>query len=188
MLLESNEHSAIIADNNRSDLLLYPPILSDLPLKNIHRKDVPKIQGLLCPPEDESSTTAPSESSDSTVSDLTEDYEKPLPASIASLDLDAILKQNKLILFGGLEALFEKMKNDRIEPNVKTLTYLIDIVPDSVTAEEMVIKYAKKNKIPLDVDFFNMLIKKRCIRGAKAAAKVIIQQGLQIFIYIHLLC
>ncbi|OXU22803.1 hypothetical protein TSAR_004607 [Trichomalopsis sarcophagae] len=176
LLLESKEHNAIIVNNNRPDLLLYPPILSDLPLENIHRKDVPKIEGLISAPKDESSTSTHSESSDSTVSDVTDDYKEPLPASITSLDLDAILKQNKLILFGGLESLFEKMKNDRIEPTVKTLTYLIEIVPDSTTAEEMVIRYAKKNKIPLDVDFFNMLIKKRCIRGSKAAAKTVVDE------------
>lgn len=86
--------------------------------------------------------------------------------------MDAILKQNKLILFGGVEGFLEKMKNDRIEPTVKTVTYLMELVPDSTAAENEIIKYAKSKKISLDIDFYNMLIKKRALRSNKKDAKV----------------
>ena len=128
---------------------------------------------MLCAPESESKDHTDITSLIPATSTALNKNSIELPPEIVNIDLDAVLKQNKLILFGGLEGLMQKMKYDRIEPNVKTVTYLIELVPGSVAAEETVIKYAKSRKIPLDIDFFNSLIKKRSMRGDKKAAMVI---------------
>lgn len=173
LLLPDTEY-AVIYNEKRPDILLYPPVLSPLPLRNVQRKNSDKVTALLSPPPAESSDLASTEAKDSSSVDHEnrEDLPEPLPPSVANLDLDAVMKQNKLILFGGVEGLLGKMKSDRIEPNVKTITYLMELVPGSVAAEEAIIKYARTYKIQLDIDFFNMLIKKRCMRDAKADAKV----------------
>ncbi|XP_014206763.1 pentatricopeptide repeat-containing protein 1, mitochondrial [Copidosoma floridanum] len=169
LLLPSEECPAIITDDNRPDLLLYPPVISSLPLKNIHKKATNQL--LLDAPTSESTDSEPSESTDSMFSEKSVQI---LPPTLANLDLDAILKQNKLILFGGVEGFLQKMKNDRITPNVKTVTYLIELVPDSVAAEDAIIKYARSEKLQLDIDFYNMLIKKRALRGATKDAKKVL--------------
>lgn len=156
----------IVTDDNRPDLLIYPPMLSsNLPLDNIHKNidstSHPVVNNNL--PVPAPPPPPPQVNGEETL---------PLSSIATTLDLDAILRQNKLILFGGVEGFLEKMKNDRVEPNVKSLTYLIQLTPNSIAAEDTIIKYAKSNKIPLDVDFFNILIKKRALRGAKKEAKV----------------
>ncbi|XP_058792603.1 pentatricopeptide repeat-containing protein 1, mitochondrial [Phymastichus coffea] len=163
LLLKDEECAVIVTDNNRPDLLIYPPVLSNLPLQNIYK--TPKL--IEAPSSEKSNAT------DNLPANVNDDS---LPESIVNIDLDAVLKQNKLILFGGVEGFLEKMKNDRVEPNIKSVTYLIDLVPPSITAENTIIKHAKNNKIPLDIDFFNMLIKKRALRGAKKEAKAVLDE------------
>jgi len=77
-------------------------------------------------------------------------------------------------LFGGVNGLLEKMKNDKIKPTIKTITFLMELAPDSLAAENEIIKYARSENIKLDIDFFNMLIKKRSLRGAKKEAKQVL--------------
>jgi hypothetical protein len=114
------------------------------------------------------------ESTNSNTSDLSiQNSLQDLPPSIADLNLDDVLAENKLVLFGGVEGLLQKMATDKLTPCIKTFSYLIELVPGSTAVEEAVIKHAKINHIKLDLTFFNILIKKRCARGAKKDAKVI---------------
>ena len=160
---------AIMTDDNRPDLLLYPPVFSTLPLNNIMKKEEIKDTPLLTSSSASENAVVPVESALTTNS---EDKALEIPKEIENIDLDAVLKQNKLILFGGVEGILQKMKNDGVNPDVKTFTYLIESIPGNIRAEETLIKTAYAKKVDLDLDFYNMLIKKRAVRGAKKDAKV----------------
>ncbi|KOX78184.1 Pentatricopeptide repeat-containing protein 1 [Melipona quadrifasciata] len=94
--------------------------------------------------------------------------------SLLSLKLNNILQENRLLLFGGVDKLLKRMKDDDVQPDVKTITLLLDLIPSTIEAEEVFFKYIVKNKLQIDISFFNMLIKRRCLRKRyKDATKVI---------------
>lgn len=92
-------------------------------------------------------------------------------AESLSLYLDNVLQTNRLLLFGGAEKFLDRMKNDGVKPNEKTLTLILDLLPSSVEAENKFLKYIKRNSLNVDIVFFNMLIKKRCMRNCYEDAK-----------------
>ncbi|XP_018343136.1 PREDICTED: pentatricopeptide repeat-containing protein 1, mitochondrial isoform X2 [Trachymyrmex septentrionalis] len=91
-----------------------------------------------------------------------------------SVNLNDVLIGNRLILFGGVEGFLNRMSNDGVIPNIKTITLLLDLIPNTVPAENILIKTAEEKNIELDIDFFNMLIKRRSIRFDYKAAKEVI--------------
>lgn len=91
-----------------------------------------------------------------------------------SVNLNDVLIKNRLILFGGVEGFLSRMSNDGVTPNIKTITLLLDLIPNTVPAENILIKTAEEKNIELDIDFFNMLIKRRSIRFDYKAAKEVI--------------
>nr|XP_033341071.1 pentatricopeptide repeat-containing protein 1, mitochondrial [Megalopta genalis]XP_033341072.1 pentatricopeptide repeat-containing protein 1, mitochondrial [Megalopta genalis] len=131
----------------RPDLLASPPVLSR-PLLSFVEDDKNKSENL-----------------------IKQDIE-----SLISENLDQILISNKLILFGGAEKLLERMKDDNVTPNTKTLTILMELLPNSLEAENQFLKYINKYDMEVDISFFNMLIKKRCFRKQYMAAKDILNE------------
>ncbi|KAG5344010.1 PTCD1 protein, partial [Acromyrmex charruanus] len=91
-----------------------------------------------------------------------------------SVNLNDVLTKNRLILFGGVEGFLSRMSNDGVTPNIKTITLLLDLIPNTVPAENILIKTAEEKNIELDIDFFNMLIKRRSIRFDYKAAKEVV--------------
>ncbi|XP_018044242.1 PREDICTED: pentatricopeptide repeat-containing protein 1, mitochondrial isoform X2 [Atta colombica] len=91
-----------------------------------------------------------------------------------SVNLNDVLIRNRLILFGGVEGFLNRMSNDGIIPNIKTITLLLDLIPNTISAENILIKTAEEKNIKLDIDFFNMLIKRRSIRFDYKAAKEVV--------------
>lgn len=89
-----------------------------------------------------------------------------------SNSLNKILRNNRLILFGGIEKILERMKNDNVIPDVKTITMLMELLPPSLEAENLFLKYINKEKLTIDISFFNMLIKRRNLRKQFTEAKV----------------
>lgn len=89
-----------------------------------------------------------------------------------SVNLNNVLVNNRLILFGGLEGFLNRMFNNDIKPDAKTITLLLDLIPNTVPAEDLLIKIANEKNIELDISFFNMLIKRRSVRLDYKAAKV----------------
>lgn len=89
-----------------------------------------------------------------------------------SVNLNDVLANNRLILFGGLEGFLNRMFNNDVKPTAKTITLLLDLIPNSIPAENLLIKIADEKNIELDIDFFNMLIKRRSMRLDYKAAKV----------------
>lgn len=91
-----------------------------------------------------------------------------------SVGLNDVFVNNRLILFGGLEGFLNRMSNDGVKPDAKTITLLLDLIPNTVPAEDSLVKIADEKGIELDIDFFNMLIKRRSIRFDYKAAKEVI--------------
>ncbi|KYQ54424.1 Pentatricopeptide repeat-containing protein 1 [Trachymyrmex zeteki] len=94
-----------------------------------------------------------------------------------SVNLNDVLVSNRLILFGGLEGFLNRMSNDGVKPNIKTITLLLDLIPNTVSAENLLVKTAEEKNIELDIDFFNMLIKRRSIRFDYKAAKEVVSMA-----------
>lgn len=86
--------------------------------------------------------------------------------------LNSVRNQNKLILFGGFEHILDLMMNDNVQPDQKTFSYLVEMSPESVAIEDVIIKRARKHNVTLDNTFFNILMKKRCFRHDYDSARV----------------
>ena len=71
---------------------------------------------------------------------------------------------DKLLLLGGFSGFLETMKSFDVKPDIKTYTELIEVIPSTISAENRLLKQLKKHEIKCDVDFFNILMKKRCMR------------------------
>lgn len=91
---------------------------------------------------------------------------------LLTLNLNDILQENRLILFGGIDKLLKRMKNDNVQPNIKTITLMLDLLPPTIESENHFLRYIANNKIEVDITYFNMFIKRRCLRKQYEAAKV----------------
>lgn len=95
---------------------------------------------------------------------------------LLSRNLNNILKENRFLLFGGIDKFLKRMKNDNVTPNIKTLTLILDLLPFTIEAEEYFLKYITSNNFKTDLTFFNVLIKRRCIRKQYNAAKDVLNE------------
>ncbi|GAV01316.1 hypothetical protein RvY_12050 [Ramazzottius varieornatus] len=71
----------------------------------------------------------------------------------------------RFALFGGYVGFLARMFKDKVQPDEKCLTQLIELLPPNKFAERELIRVARKLWIKLHVDFWNTLIKKRTSRG-----------------------
>lgn len=72
--------------------------------------------------------------------------------------------EDKLLLIGGFSGFLDTMKSFDVRPNLITFTELLEVIPPTTAAEQRLMQQIKKNEIKCDVDFFNVLMKKRCLR------------------------
>ncbi|KAL6424424.1 hypothetical protein ACFW04_009890 [Cataglyphis niger] len=100
-----------------------------------------------------------------------------LKKEIESTNLNNVLVNNRLILFGGMEGFLNRMAYCKIKPDIKTITLLLYLIPNSVQAENLLIAAADERNIELDIDFFNMLIKRRSMRFNYKAAKEVVSMA-----------
>lgn len=147
LIKESSETQIQFKNVERSDLLDSPPVISTSLLKMLT----------------ESKHVANAHTSEIDVINNNE---------LLLQDLDETLHSKRLILFGGVEKFINRMKNHGVHPDTKTITLLLDLLPSTITAEDYFLKYIKKNNIHVDITFFNMLIKRRCLRKNYEDAKV----------------
>lgn len=91
---------------------------------------------------------------------------------LLSKNLNNILKENRFLLFGGIDKFLKRMKSDDVKPDLKTTTLILDLLPSTIEAEQYYLKYVISNNFKIDITFFNMLIKRRCLRKQYNAAKV----------------
>ncbi|NP_001153853.1 pentatricopeptide repeat domain 1 [Acyrthosiphon pisum] len=79
--------------------------------------------------------------------------------------------EERLILLGGCSGFLKNMKINKIKPEIKVFTQLLEIIPPTLSAEKLLLKEIYKNKVVVDIDFCNILIKKRSLRFDYEEAK-----------------
>lgn len=82
--------------------------------------------------------------------------------------------EDRLLLLGGSAGFLREMHLAKAEPDLKTYTQLIEVLPPTNTAEKKLLATLKRAQLKVDIDFFNVLIKKRCMRHDDAAAKEVL--------------
>ncbi|XP_057700441.1 pentatricopeptide repeat-containing protein 1, mitochondrial [Corythoichthys intestinalis] len=91
---------------------------------------------------------------------------------------------NRLALLGGGQGFLEKMTAGGLEPDLRTLTLLADIMVPGVQSLEMLLKVAKQHRIKLDAAFFNTVIHRTArsgdLDGAKDVLRVMRQRKMSI--------
>uniref|UniRef100_A0A1Q3F339 Putative pentatricopeptide repeat-containing protein 1 mitochondrial n=1 Tax=Culex tarsalis TaxID=7177 RepID=A0A1Q3F339_CULTA len=88
---------------------------------------------------------------------------RPHLGSLISLD-QVTEPQDRLLLLGGASTFLEEMQKLNIQPDIKTMTELLDVVPSTTVAEKQVLATIRRLGVRCDIDFFNILIKKRSMR------------------------
>lgn len=80
--------------------------------------------------------------------------------------------EDKLLLVGGSSGFLQNMADNKVTPNIKTFTQLLDCIPSTLAAEKELLRAMKKLNVKPDLDFYNMLIKKRSMRFDYDTARV----------------
>ncbi len=79
---------------------------------------------------------------------------------------------DRLALIGNLEGFLEKMAKDGLEPSIKTITLLADVMEPGSQSVQSLINVAKKSAVTLDETFFNIMIRRVAKAGDLNGAKV----------------
>lgn len=82
--------------------------------------------------------------------------------------------EDRLLLLGGCSGFLHEMQAAKARPDIKTYTQLIDVLPPTNVAEKQLLAQLKRDKLKVDIDFFNVLIKKRSMRYDYDAAKEVL--------------
>lgn len=99
----------------------------------------------------------------------------PVPCFGNIVALSEVKKpEDRLLLVGGCSGFLEDMINNECTPDIKTFSQLLDNIPNTLAAEKELLKIIRKHGVKPDLDFFNMLIKKRSTRFDYASAKEVL--------------
>ncbi|XP_065210063.1 pentatricopeptide repeat-containing protein 1, mitochondrial [Planococcus citri] len=89
----------------------------------------------------------------------------PVPHLGSIIELKEVnTSTDRLLLLGGFRNILREMELRDVKPDIKTFTILLDMIPSTIVAEEALIKEMKRLGVDMDIDFCNMLIKKRAYR------------------------
>lgn len=80
--------------------------------------------------------------------------------------------EERFCMMGGLEGFLREVNLYKVKPNIKMMTQILTVLPSDLDSENKLISLIDNLKIKYDIDFFNMLIKKRCLRFDYDAALV----------------
>lgn len=69
--------------------------------------------------------------------------------------------EDRLLIIGGMDGIISNMTIYKIKPDIKTISILLECIPSTLEAENSLLLLMEKNKIKPDIDFFNLLIKRR---------------------------
>ncbi|XP_050535202.1 pentatricopeptide repeat-containing protein 1, mitochondrial isoform X2 [Daktulosphaira vitifoliae] len=95
---------------------------------------------------------------------------KPYFGNIVSIN-DIKNPADRLMLLGGCSGFLKNMKFNKVKPDIKIFTQLVEAIPSTLTAEQNLLLEISKSDIQLDIDFCNILIKKRSLRCDYEEAK-----------------
>lgn len=150
-------------------------------IKQILTESIARNQKLLNKPE---SSTKDETQPDSTSRELS--IESDNPGSVPNLicttphlgslvAMGEIKKpEDRLLLLGGIAGFLEEMRTCKATPDIKTFTELIEVIPPTAVAEKLLLRLMKQENVQADVDFFNVLIKKRSMRFDYVGAKEVL--------------
>lgn len=79
---------------------------------------------------------------------------------------------DRLMLLGGLDGFIAELEESKVRPNVKTFSQLLYSIPSTQAAEHELIEKMRYMRVRADIDFFNLLMKRRIIRKDHDGAKV----------------
>ncbi|KAH8324024.1 hypothetical protein KR074_007412 [Drosophila pseudoananassae] len=80
----------------------------------------------------------------------------------------------RFLLLGGLTGFLELMKQHQITPDIETFTTMLEVIPPTHAAEKQLLAFVRKIGLKVDIDFFNILIKKRSMRFDYESAKEVL--------------
>ncbi|XP_047473861.1 pentatricopeptide repeat-containing protein 1, mitochondrial-like [Penaeus chinensis] len=82
--------------------------------------------------------------------------------------------EDRLALVGGPVSIFKHMAEDNVKPDIRTVTQMLESLPADTQAEEALLDSMKNIGIVPDIQFYNMLIRRRSFRRDTSAAKEVL--------------
>ncbi|XP_055531510.1 pentatricopeptide repeat-containing protein 1, mitochondrial [Wyeomyia smithii] len=82
--------------------------------------------------------------------------------------------EERFLLLGGLQGFLQEMELAKVQPDIKTMTELLEVIPPTIVAEKQILSTVRRYGIRCDIDFFNILIKKRSMRFDYDAAREVL--------------
>ncbi|KAM8711006.1 hypothetical protein ACLKA7_017609 [Drosophila subpalustris] len=80
----------------------------------------------------------------------------------------------RFLLLGGLTGYLDLMKSHKITPDIKSFTAMLEVIAPTNAAEKQLLSFVRKIGLKADIDFFNVLIKKRSMRFDYASAREVL--------------
>ncbi|KAH8278303.1 hypothetical protein KR044_010621, partial [Drosophila immigrans] len=80
----------------------------------------------------------------------------------------------RFLLLGGLSGYLDLMLFYKITPDIKSFTTMLEVIPPTNAAEKQLLSFVRKIGLKADIDFFNILIKKRSMRFDYESAREVL--------------
>ncbi|KAH8365803.1 hypothetical protein KR093_004600 [Drosophila rubida] len=80
----------------------------------------------------------------------------------------------RFLLLGGLTGYLDLMLFYKITPDIKSFSSMLEVIPPTNAAEKQLLSFVRKIGLKADIDFFNILIKKRSMRFDYESAREVL--------------